>query len=521
MSNPSPVIIWGPLVPVLIVLGAAIVGILIEAFVRQPAMRRLVQAVLAIAASVAAMFVAIVQWAVFSGNGARIAGNYLVSDRQALAWQVILALFALMGMLLFSSRSGGEDAFTPLASAAPGSGEEALAAKRGFAQTEIFPLGLFAAAGMMLFTMVSDTIVLFVVLEILSLPLYLLVGLARRRRLMSQEAALKYFLMGAFSSAIYLFGASLLFGYSAVTSYAGIAGSIAAGFDREPLLLAGVTLMLVGLLFKLGAVPFHAWTPDVYQGAPTPVTAFMAAATKAAAAAALARFLYLALFRMEWEIAPVLWTVAIATMLLGTVVAIVQTDVKRMLAYSSIAHAGFLLVALTSFRGDALAAVPFYMLAYGLATLGAFAVVSQVRERTPDGALGAEATRLGQWAGLGRRSPWLASAMGLFLLSFAGIPLTAGFIGKFVAFKAAIDAGAWPLVLVAVLASAAAAFFYVRLIVLMFLTPVPPELEESVEVTNATGPWLVMVIAAAGTILLGVLPSPVLDLAHQAAILVP
>ena len=184
------------------------------------------------------------------------------------------------------------------------------------------------------------------------------------------------------------------------------------------------------MLFKLGAVPFHGWTPDVYQGAPTPVTAFMAAATKAAAAAALARLLYLALYQLAWEIAPVLWTVAIATMLLGTVVAIVQTDVKRMLAYSSIAHAGFLLVALTSFRGDALAAVPFYMLAYGLATLGAFAVVSQVRERTPDGGLGAEATRLGQWAGLGRRSPWLAAAMGLFLLSFAGIPLTAGFIGQ-------------------------------------------------------------------------------------------
>ena len=161
------------------------------------------------------------------------------------------------------------------------------------------------------------------------------------------------------------------------------------------------------------------------------------------------------------------------------------------------------------------------MLAYGLATLGAFAVVTQVRERTPEGALGAEATRLGQWAGLGRRAPWLAAAMALFLLSFAGIPLTAGFIGKFVAFKAAMDAGAWPLVLVAVLASAAAAFFYVRLIVLMFLTPVPPELEDSVEATNATGPWLVMVIAAAGTIILGVLPSPVLDLAHQAAILVP
>jgi NADH-quinone oxidoreductase subunit N len=497
------------------------VGVLVEAFIRGHELRRLVQTGVAITATVAAMVVAMLQWAVLRGNGVDVAGHLLVSDRQSLAWQVILALFALLGMLLFASRTRGEDAFTPLASAAPGSAEEALALSRGFALTEVFPLGLFAAGGMMLFTMVSDTIVLFVVLEIVSLPLYLLVGLARRRRLLSQEAALKYFLMGAFSSAIYLFGASLLYGYTAATSYAGIAASIAAGFGRTPLLLAGVVLMLVGLLFKLGAVPFHGWTPDAYQGAPTPVTGFMGAATKAAAAAALARLLYLAFFGLAWEIAPVLWTVAIATMLLGTVVAIVQTDVKRMLAYSSIAHAGFLLVALTSFRGDALAAVPFYMLAYGLATLGAFAVVSQVRERTPDGDLGAEATRLGQWAGLGRRAPWLAAAMGVFLLSFAGIPLTAGFIGKFLAFKAAVDAGAWPLVLVAVLASAAAAFFYVRLIVLMFLTPVPAELEGAVEVTNATGPWLVVLLAAAATILLGVLPSPVIDLAHQAAILVP
>jgi NADH-quinone oxidoreductase subunit N len=521
VSNPSPVIAWAPLVPVLIVLGAAMAGVLIEAFIRTPSVRRLVQTILAFAATGAAMVVAILQWAVLEGDGLRIAGRYLVSDRQSLAWQVILALFGLLGMLLFSSRTQGEDAFTPLASAAPGSSEEALATKRGFVQTEVFPLGLFAIGGMMLFSMVSDTIVLFVVLEILSLPLYLLVGLARRRRLMSHEAALKYFLMGAFASAIYLFGASLLYGYSSSTAYAGIADAIASGVDREPLLLAGVVLMLVGLIFKLGAVPFHGWTPDVYQGAPTPVTAFMAAATKAAAAAALARLLYLALDGIAWEIAPVLWTVAIATMLLGTVVAIVQTDVKRMLAYSSIAHAGFLLVALTSFRGDALAAVPFYMLAYGLATLGAFAVVSQVREHAPEGGLGSEATRLGQWAGLGRRSPWLAAAMGLFLLSFAGIPLTAGFIGKFVAFKAAIDAGAWPLVLIAVLASAAAAFIYVRLIVLMFLTPVPADLEDTVEVTTATGPSIVVLIAAVGTVLLGIFPSPVLDLAHQAAILVP
>ncbi len=517
----TPSIDWVALLPVMIVLGAAMLGVLVEAFMRRAVVRRIVQTSLAVAATGAALVAVVLQWAVMTGDGARVAGVYLVADRQSLAWQSIIALFALLGMLLFSARARGEDAFAPLGSAAPGSVEEIARAKRGMVLTEVFPLGLFASGGMMLFTMVSDTIVLFVALEMLSLPLYILVALARRRRLLSQEASLKYFLLGAFSSAIYLFGASLLFGYTATTSYAGIFASLAAGFDREPLLVAGVALMLVGLLFKLGAVPFHLWTPDAYQGAPTPVTAFMAAATKAAAAAALARLLYLALSGLSWTLAPVLWTVAIATMVLGTLVAIVQTDIKRMLAYSSIAHAGFILVALTSFTGDALAAVPFYMLAYGLATLGAFAIVTQVRERTPDGALGAEATRLGQWAGLGRRAPLLATAMALFLLSFAGIPLTAGFIGKFVAFKAAVDAGAWPLVLVAVLASAAAAFFYVRVLVLMFLTPVPEDLEDTVEVTSATGPLVVVVVGVVGTLLLGVYPSAVLDLAHQAAILVP
>ena len=247
------------------------------------------------------------------------------------------------------------------------------------------------------------------------------------------------------------------------------------GRSVPALILLGVFMVVVGLLFKIGAVPFHFWVPDAYQGAPSPVTAFMAAATKAAAVAALARLSYLVLFRLAWELNWIIWTVAIASMVFGTVLAIVQTDVKRMLAYSSIAHAGFILVAFAGFSPSALSALPFYMATYGLATLGAFAVITQVREVTPDGAIGAEATRLGQWAGLGKRSPLLAVAMMIFLLSFAGIPLTAGFIGKFVAFRAAIEAGAWPLVLVAVLASAAAAFFYVRLAVLMFFTDAPTD----------------------------------------------
>ncbi len=517
----TPEIDWVALAPVLIVLGAGVLGILVEAFVRSHELRRTIQATSMQIATIAAACTAIVQWALLDGAGVHVIGNMIVSDRQALAWQVMIAIFGALAAMLFASRTNGEDAFTPLAAAAPGSEEEAIASRRGFIQTEVFPLALFATGGMMLFTMVSDTVALFVVLEVFSLPLYIMVGLARRRRLLSQEAALKYFLMGAFSSAIYIFGAALLYGFAGTTAFDGIYRALTLGRDGEAFLIAGSILVIVGLLFKLGAVPFHAWTPDAYQGAPTPVTAFMAAATKAAAVAALVRFLYVAEYPLEAELAPVLWTVAIVTMVLGTVVAMVQTDMKRMLAYSSIAHAGFLLIAITSFENEALSALPFYMLVYGLATMGAFAVVSQVRETQKDGALGAEATRLGQWAGLGRRSPLLGAAMALFLLSFAGIPITAGFVGKFVVFQAAMAAGAWPLVLVAVLASAAAAFFYVRVIVLMFLTPVPEGMEGDITVTTARGPSVVIAIAAAATVLLGVIPSGVLTILADAAILVP
>ncbi|MCJ7826922.1 MAG: NADH-quinone oxidoreductase subunit NuoN [Demequinaceae bacterium] len=521
MTFESPIIEWAPLAPVLIVFAAAVIGILIETVAPPVWVRRPLQVALALVATITAAATAALQWIVLDGDGTEVVQDRIICDRQSLIWMVMIAVFAALALLLFTSRAGGDDAFTPLAAATPGSKEEREASRKGFAQTEVFPLALFSAGGMMLFTMVSDTLILFVVLELFSLPHYVLVALARRHRLLSQEAALKYFLMGAFASAIYLFGAALVYGGASSTSFTIIDSIIALARGREALILVGVVLMLVGLLFKLGAVPFHAWTPDAYQGAPTPVTAFMAAATKAAAAAALLRFLYLAVHRFEWELAPVLWTIAIATMLVGTVAAIVQTDIKRMLAYSSIAHGGFVLVAVTSFEREALAAVPFYMLAYGLATLGAFAIVGQVREVTKDGSLGAEATRLGQWAGLGRRSPWLATAMAIFLLSFAGIPLTAGFIGKFVVFKAAVVAGGWPLVVVAVLASVVAVFFYVRVVVLMFLTPVPEDLEDAVEVTESTGPFLVVGITALATVVLGVVPSVVLDLASNAAILVP
>jgi len=514
----TPEIAWAPLAPIIIVLGAASIGVLIEAFIRTPASRRTVQLILGLVSMAAALGTLAVQWASLDGAGTQVMRLMLTVDRQALAWQSVILLFGLLGILLFASRTrSGESAFTPLGAATPGSIEETLARRRGLEVTEVFPLLLFAVGGMMLFTTVTDYIFLFVALEVFSLALYIMVALARRRRLMSHEAALKYFLLGAFSSAIYLFGVALVYGATTQTSFAAVGRAIDVISDRDGLLLAGVVLILVGLLFKIGAVPFHSWTPDAYQGAPTPVTAFMGAATKAAATAALVRILYTSLHPLEWEISWMLWATAIASMALGTVLALVQTNVKRMLAYSSVAHAGFILVAFAGLTAEAVEALPFYLLAYGLATIGAFAVVSQVRERTEDGAVGAEAVRLGQWAGLGKRSPLLAGAMSLFLLSFAGIPLTAGFIGKFEVFSAAVAGGGWPLVLIAVIASAIAAFFYVRLVVLMFLTDVPEGTEDSIEVDDSPLTRFVVVVTAGAVLVLGILPAGALNLFENAA----
>ena len=232
----------------------------------------------------------------------------------------------------------------------PGSQQERLLTAQRVTQTEVFPLLMFAIGGMLLFPASNDLLTMFVALEVLSLPLYLLSGLARRRRLLSQEAALKYFLLGAFSSAFFLYGVALLYGYAGTVRLSGIAEAVSTEAGSESLLLAGTGLLAVGLLFKVGAVPFHSWTPDVYQGAPTPVTGFMAACTKVAAFGALLRVFYVGLGGLAWDWKPLMWGVAILTMVVGSVVAITQTDVKRMLAYSSIAHAGFILTGLVGDR---------------------------------------------------------------------------------------------------------------------------------------------------------------------------
>jgi NADH-quinone oxidoreductase subunit N len=315
---------------------------------------------------------------------------------------------------------------------------------------------------MMLFTVASDLVTLFVALEVFSLPLYLLAGLARRRRLLSQESALKYFLLGAYASAFFLFGAAFLYGYAGTISIVGI--SAAAGSANDVFLLIGIVFISVGLLFKISAVPFHSWTPDVYQGAPTPITAFMAACTKVAAFGAILRIFYVGFAESQTIWRPIIITIAIITMLFGSIVAIAQRDVKRMLAYSSIAHAGFLLSGVVALNKDGLAASLFYLFAYGFATLAAFGIIALVRDSS------GEVSDLNRWVGLGKKSPLTAAAFSFILLSFAGIPLTSGFVGKFAIFSAAYKSGNISLVVVGVLASAIAAFFYIRVIIMMFFT---------------------------------------------------
>jgi len=519
MTLPIPSIEYSLLSPMLIVLGAAVLGVLLEALLPRR-LRYPAQVTLSLTALVAA-FVAVVVVArnLPDGKGSSAVMGAVAIDAPALFLQGTILLVGVLGVLLIGERriavpdrgadGGGLDAFTPQASAVAGSVAEKQATAAGVIQTEVFPLTLFATGGMLLFPAADDLLTMFIALEVLSLPLYLLCGLARRRRLLSQESSLKYFLLGAFSSAFFLYGAAMLYGYAGTLSLPGIAEAVSAGEGTQSLALLGIALLLVGVLFKVGAVPFHAWIPDVYQGAPTPVTAFMAAATKIAAFGAMLRLFAVALPGLHDDWRPVLWTIAIATMAVGTVSAVTQNDVKRILAYSAVAHSGFILTGVVAGNAAGLSSTLFYLFAYGFSTVGAFAIVGLVRD-----ADGEEDTALDRWAGLGRRYPLVGVVFSLFLLAFAGIPLTSGFVSKFAVFKAAGEGGAIPLVVVGVVASAIAAYFYVRVIVLMFFTDRPDDAPTVVVPSAFT--TAVVAVTAVVTFVLGALPQPLLDLVNSA-----
>lgn len=497
-----PAVEYSLVAPMLLVFGAAVAGVAVEAFVRRR--HRFTLQVVLCGAALAAALIAVISLA---GTRQLAVMGAIAIDGPALFAQGLIVVTGLLALALIAeNRAAG---FTPQGAAVPGSAAEQLATRAGSVQTAVFPLAMFAVGGMMLFPAADDLLTMFIALEVFSLPLYLLCGLARRRRVLSQEAALKYFLLGAFSSALFLYGVALVYGATGTVSLSGVG----AAPERTATVMVGIGLLSVGVLFKVGAVPFHSWVPDVYQGAPASIGAFMAAATKIAAFGAMLRIFSVALpgLRVAWG--PVLSAVAVLTMVLGALFAVSQTDVKRLLGYSAVAQAGFLLLGLIAANDSGVASTLVYLAAYGVCVVGAFAVVGLVRNAADE-----EETEITRWAGLGRRSPAPAMAFALFLLAFAGLPLTSGFVGKFAVFRAAFSGGAATLVAVGVIASAVAAFAYARIVLVMFFAEPPADGPHVVSTGVLSG--VVITAAAAVTIAVGVLPQPLLDLADSAGIFV-
>jgi len=458
---------------------------------------------------------------------------FLTSDRRG--YQAVLTvLFALSaGALALSGPGGGRifggqataDAFSGFVTATVCVGL-ALSALVGAAwlgprqseRGEFYALALFGASGMALLGMATDLLLAFVAIEVMSLSTYALAAWMRRGR-KPAEAAFKYFILGAFSSALLLYGISLLYGATRSTLLSRVAES-----SGSPLLLAGLAFVTAGLAFKVAAVPFHVWTPDVYEGAPTPVTAFMAAGVKAAAFAILTRTMLAAYPGAAATFVPLLSVLAVLTMVVGNLLAVPQRSVKRMLAYSSIAHAGYLLLGVVAMRTaaareQALSGLLFYLASYTVSAIGAFAVIGALEQRgstpseEPEGA-----ADVGRLAGLSRRSPLMAFAMALFMLSLAGVPPTAGFVAKLLVFKAAVGADLTGLAIIGVLTSALGAWYYLRVVVSMYMSPAP-EVEPEALVSPALS-WT-LALAVLAVVVLGIGPEPVARLARAAATLVP
>ncbi len=482
-------------------------------------------------------FVALVPVAVLASGGLvlLLSEVFLTSARRGYqAWlTVVVALLAAVAAIVATPAGaifGGQatvDAFSAFVTVVI-SGGVALSAMvsagwlhdRNAERGEYYALTLFAASGMALVGMASDLLVAFVAIEIMSLATYSLAAYVRRGRRPS-EAAFKYMILGAVSSALLLYGSSLVFGATGTTLFSALHGSRGAG---SMLLLAGLGLIASGLAFKVGAVPFHGWVPDVYEGAPTPVTAFMAAGVKTAAFALLAR-LFLSTQggagagALSFE--SVLVVLAVLTMVLGNLLALPQRSVKRMLAYSSIGHAGYLLVGVVAARVEgvrsmALAGVLFYLATYTATAIGAFAVVGSAEERTRGDVEPSRAWDLSRFSGLSRRRPALAFVMTVFLLSLAGVPPTAGFIGKLYLFKAAVGAQLYPLAIVGVLTSVLGAFYYLRVVVHMYMKPA----EGSEEPVAAPVMVFALGLAALVVVLFGLVANPIIRLAQVAGAMV-
>jgi NADH-quinone oxidoreductase subunit N len=440
----------------------------------------------------------------------------------------ILAALGLLITLVFSvlNLSAGSTAFNGMVEADgfsrylqilfAGSGIVGIALAYGYLKRmginrgEFYPLLLYSISGMILMAQAADLIVVFLALELLSIPLYILAGIARPNPA-SEEAALKYFLLGAFAGGFVVYGVALSFGATGTTSLAGIVTAVDSASANMPLLMVGAGLILIGLGFKVALVPFHMWTPDVYHGAPTPLIAFMAVGAKAAGFAALLRIFLAALPVLAGSFVPVFWILSALTMFAGNLIAIVQDNIKRMLAYSSIAHAGYIMMAVVAFgqefvSRDAVASSLFYLLAYAVTNFGAWSVVIALERAEGKG------LHLEDYYGLGKKYPVLAAAMLVFMLSFIGVPPTIGFMGKFYLFRTVLEGGYTWLAVIGVLTSLLSAYYYLRVVVNMYMREGDPEIAPDRLVQ------LVSIVGALAVVLLSVFATPLFRWASQAVL---
>ena len=485
----GPLIDWYSISPLLVLLFGALLLLLVGSLT--PQWRRgwygLVSALTASVAIVLSIFL----WRDVSSSGPKLlVGGALALDHFAVLASIAICSAVLLVSLVTSDYLAGEKSDMP----------------------EIYALYLTAAIGGIVMVAANDLIVLFLGLETLSLSLYLLAA-SNRKRAESQEAGLKYFILGGFASAFFLYGVALTYGATGTTRLVDINLALNSYITiprNDTLLLIGVGLMLVGFGFKVSLVPFQAWTPDVYQGSPTPVTAFMASAGKVAALVALVRVFVTAFPSRADDWGPAVFVLAALTLVVGSVVAVVQTDVKRMLAYSSISHAGFILVGLeaSSHRsspdvGDGLTAIAVYVVLYAALVVGTFSVVSVVAQNSNNGAASLDAFK-----GIGKNNPVFALAMTVLLLAQAGVPLTSGFVAKFGVIQAAIGVGSYELAVIAMVCAVIAAFVYLRIMVSMWLSDAASSSSAKVPLFST----IAIAIAVSVTLAVGILPSLLLDL---------
>jgi NADH-quinone oxidoreductase subunit N len=468
------------ILPLLVMIGWACVLLLVDLFI--PRQRKGWTAGLAALGMFASMVIAIARY----GNASQAFSGMVIEDGFSVFMNILALASGLIGVAL---------AYDYL---------KRMNIERG----EYYTLMMFSICGVMLMAMAGDLIVVFLALELLSLPLYVMAGIAKPQS-NSEEAALKYFLLGAFSTGFLVYGIALVFGATGSTSLSAIAAAAGSGSANLALMSVGAGLLLIGLGFKVAAVPFHMWTPDVYQGAPSAVTAFMAVSAKVGGFAALLRVFTLAFPAIADKMMPVFWVLAALTMILGNVLAIVQSNVKRLLAYSSIAHAGYILMMLVligqkDLAGRAVAAAFFYLMAYAFTNFGAWAVVIALEQAEGRG------LEIEDYAGLARKYPWLAAAMLVFMLSFTGVPPTLGFLGKFYLFSAVIQGGFVWLAIIGVLTSLISAYYYLRIVMVMYMQEGEPQARRE--------PWLMATtaLAAVGTLVLGLASVPLFNWATQA-----